>query len=109
MTADYIHAGVFVPLLQASEDADRFSFSPLGNSSTKLLYWDKEAYVSELLVSSGSPNTDTVDNQARSAADEAVAAAEGEGLVKPGKESDAKAKKRKAEAGNMSKPKKASN
>lgn len=72
-----------------------------------LAYWDGDAWASELVVSTGSPKLMPSDNPGRSAADEAAAAAEGEGLVKPGKESEAKVKKRKADAAATSKPKKA--
>ena len=98
--ADYVHAGVFVPVFNSTEETDRFTFSPLSNTATKLAYWDEEAYVSELVVSSGSPrpNVGSGDGQIPSAADRAAAAAENEGLVAPGKESEVKAKKRKAEA-----------
>ena len=51
MTADYVHAGVFVPVLDASQVNERFSFSPLGNAAVKLMYWDHEAWASELIVS----------------------------------------------------------
>ena len=56
--------------------------------------------MSELIVSSGSPrpNVASGDSQIPSAADRAAAAAENEGLLTPGKESEVKAKKRKAEA-----------
>ncbi|KAI4255499.1 MAG: hypothetical protein L6R42_006694 [Xanthoria sp. 1 TBL-2021] len=101
VTVDYVHAGVFVPVFTASDPAE-FCFNPLGNTATKLAYWDKEAYVSQLVVSSGSANLSAgaADPQAKSSADLAAAAAEGEGLVQPGKESEVKAKKRKAEAAN---------
>lgn len=49
----YIHAGVFVPVMNASTSPDRFTFSPLNNPSAKLMYWDEEGYVSELILSSG--------------------------------------------------------
>ncbi|KAL8796890.1 MAG: hypothetical protein Q9195_000973 [Heterodermia aff. obscurata] len=97
--ADYVHAGIFVPVFNSNEDTDRFTFSPLSNSATKLAYWDDEAYVSELMVSSGSPKqvANLGETQIPSAADRAAAAAENEGLLAPGKESEVKAKKRKAE------------
>ena len=95
-----MHAGIFVPVFKTTEETEQFAFSPLGSSATKLAYWDEEAYVSELMVSPGSPkpNVASGDGQVPSAADLAAAAAENEGLVAPGKESEAKAKKRKAEA-----------
>ncbi|KAL8863532.1 MAG: hypothetical protein Q9178_000213 [Gyalolechia marmorata] len=109
VTVDYVHAGVFVPVFTA-EDPDEFCFNPLSNTATKLAYWDKEAYVSQLAVSSGSPKLSkgAAESQAKSAADLAAAAAEGEGLVQPGKETEVKAKKRKAEAASSAaaKPKK---
>lgn len=110
VVVDYIHAGVFVPVFNPAEDPDEFCFSPLGNTTTKLAYWDKEAYVSEMVVSSGAPKQAAAgaDSQARSAADLAAAAAEGEGLIPPGKEGELKVKKRKAEAATAAaaKPKK---
>ena len=106
VTADYIHAGVFVPVFNASEETERFTFSPLGNTGTKLAYWDEGAWVSELVVSIGSPKIAAGEGQIRSATDQAAAAAESEGLLKPGKEVDARAKKRKAETNPTSKQKK---
>lgn len=46
----YIHAGVFVPSLNPTAANERFAFSPMGNPSLKLQYWDEEAYVTELIV-----------------------------------------------------------
>ena len=85
-----------------------FAFNPLGNTATKVQYWDEEAWASELVVSTGSPKlgSATSEGHVRSVADQAAAAAEGEGLVKPGKEADAKARKRKAEASAAAKQKK---
>ena len=57
-------------------------------------------------MSIGSPKLVASENQVRSAADQAAAAAENEGLLKPGKEVDARAKKRKAEANPAAKQKK---
>lgn len=112
VTADYIHAGVFVPVFNTTELTEKFTFSPLGNSATKLAYWDEEAWVSELMVSSSTPNLQqkiaTNENQLRSASDRAAAAAEKEGLVKPGKDTEIKIKKRKVEASDSSKAKKVS-
>ncbi|KAL9129993.1 MAG: hypothetical protein Q9217_001715 [Psora testacea] len=106
--ADYVHAGIFVPVLTSTEDTDRFSFSPLGNTATKLVYWDEEAWASELVVSTGLPGSDEANSNehVRSAADEAAAAAENEGLVKPARDTDAKAKKRKADTKDAMKQKK---
>lgn len=46
----YIHAGVFVPVLSPTPATKRFTFSPIGNLSIKLQYWDEEAYITELVV-----------------------------------------------------------
>lgn len=110
VTADYIHAGVFVPVFNIAGDTERYTFSPLSNPAAKLTYWDEDAWVSEHAVSSETQlQTATAsENHVRSASDRAAAAAENEGLVKPGKEIDAKAKKRKAETNDASKPKKVS-
>lgn len=48
----YIHAGVFVPVMDPPNSDDGFTFSPLNNPSMKLMYWDAEGYVSELKLSS---------------------------------------------------------
>lgn len=108
VTADYIHAGVFVPVFNPTESTEKFTFSPLSNPATKLAYWDDEAWVSELVVSSVTPKqtVSTTENQTRTAPDRAAAAAENEGLVKPGKENETKVKKRKAETNEATKPKK---
>lgn len=97
---------MFVPVFNASEETERFTFSPLGNTATKLAYWDEDAWASELVVSTGSPKLAAGEGQVRSAADQAAAAAENEGLLKPGKEADARVKKRKAEANAAAKQKK---
>lgn len=91
-----------------SEGTERFTFSPLGNTATKLAYWDEDAWASELVVSTGSLKMGSAasEGQIRSAADQAAAAAENEGLLKPGKEADARAKKRKAEVNAAAKQKK---
>lgn len=108
VTADYIHAGVFVPVFFSTGLSYPFAFSPLGNPTAKLQYWDEEAWASELVLSTGSPKLGTAasEGQVRSAADQAATAAAGEGLVKPGKEAEARAKKRKAEANAAAKQKK---
>lgn len=99
VTVSYVHAGIFVPVFNPVPGAEKFTFSPLGNTATKLAYWDEEAYVSELMLSTGGiEKASTASEGVGSAADKAAAAAEKEGLLKVGKESEAKAKKRKAEA-----------
>lgn len=97
-----------MPVFNATEASEKFTFSPLGNTATKLAYWDEQAWVSELIVSSTTPKQTAAahDNQVRSASDLAAAAAENEGLLKPGKETEAKAKKRKMEASDTTKQKK---
>lgn len=69
------------------------------------MYWDEQAWVSELAVSSITPKETILppENQVRSASDRAAAAAENEGLLK---ETEAKPKKRKVEASEMAKQKK---
>lgn len=108
VTACYIHAGVFVPVFNITTSNERFVFSPLGNTATKLAYWDEDAYVSELVVSEASDETSrkTLEARAKTATDRAVAAAEKEGLVAMGKETDMKAKKRKADVKDSAKTKK---
>ena len=108
VTADYIHAGVFVPVFNVQAGNENFTFSPLVNSATKLAYWDEEAWASELVVSSvtSEKKSNTSENQGKSATDRAAAAAENEGLLAPGKEAEMKAKKRKAEASAAAKQKK---
>lgn len=47
----YIHAGVFVPVMNPTASTERFTFSPLNNPAMKLMYWDEDAYANELTVS----------------------------------------------------------
>lgn len=47
----YIHAGVFIPVMNPSTSTNRFTFSPLNNQSLNLMYWDDEAFVTELTLS----------------------------------------------------------
>ncbi|KAI9877440.1 MAG: hypothetical protein M1830_003897 [Pleopsidium flavum] len=95
----YVHAGIFVPVFSPVPGTERFTFSPLGNTATKLAYWDDEAYVNELMLSTAEQEKGTTASETgTSAANKAAAAAEKEGLVTAGKESEAKVKKRKAEA-----------
>jgi RNA recognition motif-containing protein len=49
----YIHAGVFVPVINPAASTERFTFSPLSNPSLKLQYWDEDAYVGEVVVTMG--------------------------------------------------------
>ena len=87
---------------------EQFTFSPLSNTAIRLAYWDEDAFVSELVVSAP-PQEDSSkfnDTRVKSAADQAAVAAEREGLVAPGKETEPKTKKRKAEVKDTSKQKK---
>lgn len=76
--ASYIHAGVFVPVINPTPSTARFTFSPLNNAAMKLAYWDEDGYVTELVVS-----TEELDKKSKT-----------ESKTKEGE----KAKKRKAEA-----------
>ncbi|EAA60085.1 hypothetical protein AN4850.2 [Aspergillus nidulans FGSC A4] len=80
----YIHAGVFVPVMNPSESTEKFTFSPLNNPAMKLMYWDEDAYVMELTVST---------EPAPQGSDKPAAQQEGKA-----KEASDKAKKRKADA-----------
>lgn len=99
MLASYIHAGVFVPVLNPTPSTDRFTFSPLSNGAMKLAYWDEDAYVTELTVSTGEPESTNGNGNAngKSRADlSSTATADAEGLLKPSKDGE-KSKKRKAD------------
>lgn len=89
----YIHAGVFVPVLQApSAEFEKFTFSPLSNPAMKLMYWDEGAYASEMTVArEASADARSKENPNAKLA----AAAAGEGLVDAAK--GGVSKKRKAE------------
>ena len=84
----YIHAGVFVPVLNPTASTLRFTFSPLNNPAMKLAYWDEDAYVTELVVSAAD-NPSPVKSVK-------IPSAEKEGLMSI-KEAE-KSKKRKAES-----------
>jgi RNA-binding protein 5/10 len=55
----YIHPGVFVPVYNPPEEAERFTFLPLipVGGGMRLAYWDEEAYVSELVLNPTEENT----------------------------------------------------
>ncbi|KAK2829846.1 hypothetical protein FQN49_007197, partial [Arthroderma sp. PD_2] len=68
--ATYIHAGVFVPVLNlkptvstSTSEEERFTFSPLGNLAAKLAYWDEDAYASELKLATSEPSTGGISTQ----------------------------------------------
>lgn len=68
VTVSYIHPGVFVPVYNASSEANYFTFLPLTpvGGGMRLAYWDEEGYVSELEL--GNDNSDTADETRGSAA-----------------------------------------
>lgn len=94
----YIHAGVFVPVINHTASTEKFTFSPLNNPSLKLMYWDDEAYVKEFTVS-----TAELDNSQSQQKGEK--AGQTESSTKSNKDGD-KAKKRKAEPAASAGPKK---
>ena len=89
------------------EGWETFTFSPFGNTATRIQYWDDNAYASELVVTvpEEKPLQES-ESLVKSAADEAALAAQKEGLVAAGDEAEARAKKRKVEAKDSSKAKK---
>ena len=92
----YIHAGVFVPVLQPLNDhLASFSFSPLSNPALRLMYWDESAYASKLITSSPEQASEAKAKQTELA--RLAAAAANEGLVDDSKDGDSRAKKRKIE------------
>ncbi|KAL4884805.1 hypothetical protein BJY04DRAFT_215252 [Aspergillus karnatakaensis] len=82
----YIHAGVFVPVMNPVATTEQFTFSPLSNPAMKLMYWDEEAYVTELTVSTDSDSQQAPKNDKQVGQSEAKA-----------REATEKAKKRKAD------------
>ncbi|KAJ5768111.1 G-patch domain protein [Penicillium manginii] len=88
----YIHAGVFVPVMDPHPSTEHFTFSPLANPSLKLMYWDDEGYVTELMLSS--PEDDVGYDQTKS---DKTVAGQDEGQSKGQKDME-KVKKRKADA-----------
>ncbi|KAH6671756.1 hypothetical protein B0J14DRAFT_80316 [Halenospora varia] len=93
----YIHAGVFVPVLNAfGEDVSSYTFSPLSNTAVKLMYWDEAAYASELVTA---VDDEPLPHKRKETTEHSrlAAAAAYEGLLAPGKETESKQKKRKIE------------
>lgn len=83
------------------------TFSPLGNPTVKLAYWDENAYVAELMVNAEDDFTQQPATEAGSSERSPGAAlADKEGNMKPVKDSEIKSKKRKVEAGAASSNKK---
>ena len=73
----YIHAGVFVPVLQPlGPEFDRFTFNPLSNPALELMYWDEAAYASELITFIAQPSA-TKEREGEHARLAAAAAHEG--------------------------------
>jgi RNA recognition motif-containing protein len=92
----YIHAGVFVPVLQPlGDEFASFTFSPLSNRAVKLMYWDEAAYASELVT--GMADQLYVSKTKETEHAKLAAAAANEGLVGPNKEGEPRQKKRKVE------------
>ena len=95
---DYIHAGVFVPLIGPRDGhTERFSFSASANPSLRLKYWDDGAYVSELGLSVKNDTTIAADSKGNSNTVQNVDP-NNEGLVAVDEGSSGKAKKRKGDA-----------
>ncbi|KAG4033270.1 hypothetical protein MFRU_005g02830 [Monilinia fructicola] len=89
----YIHAGVFVPVLDVlNEESARFTFSPLSNSAVRLMYWDAAAYANEFCTVLPEVSMKKTDNER----DRLATAAANEGLVS-GKDGESRSKKRKME------------
>lgn len=87
----YIHGGVFVPVTNAPSDASHYTFSLSNNTSVQLKYWDEEAYVSELVLSTAE------DDAAQEQKANKITSNHGDGQAKDTKDSD-KGKKRRADA-----------
>ena len=98
----FVHTGVFVPVSERDPVPTKFTFSPLNNPSMRLTYWDEEAYLSELVLTTedtpfsqqlkeGSHSTTTGKPAGTNATGE-------DGVAKETKNND-KTKKRKAETG----------
>ena len=86
----YIHAGVFVPVLNPTPGIERFCFSPIGNPAVKLTYWDEGAYVTELAVSMPT-------GKSRDPAKSTTSALAADPGIKPAKDAEKSNKKRKAQ------------
>jgi len=58
ITISYIHPGVFVPVYNAPDEAEQFTFLPLTpvSGGMRLAYWDEEGYVSELVLNTAEEN-----------------------------------------------------
>lgn len=106
VTADYVHSGIFVPVSEDSPDIHRFTFSPMGNPATKLLYWDQEAWASELMLSDCSSAINELNSKRPWPGDIVAAPVESEDLAKLVTDPEGGLKKRKIEAKEVTKQKK---
>ena len=96
---DYIHAGVFVPLIGPRDGhTERFSFSATSNPSLRLKYWDDGAYVSELEITAGIEETKPAAIQGNQSV-APIPDPNKEGLIAIGDEGSGKSKKRKGDVG----------
>ena len=96
---DYIHAGVFVPLIGPRDGhTERFSFSASSDPSLRLKYWDDGAYVSELEVMANVGGTKAALSQGNQSAAPNPDPNK-EGLIAIGDEGSGKSRKRKGDAG----------
>ncbi|TKA82282.1 hypothetical protein B0A49_00435 [Cryomyces minteri] len=104
----YIHAGVFMPLYGSFlRDPEQYSFASSTDPSVRLRYRDADAYVSELVVSTGPPD----DSRRTTGAtvittNPATMSAMKETSISGGLEAPMKPKKRKAEAESLTSSKK---
>ncbi|KAI9808606.1 MAG: hypothetical protein M1825_003756 [Sarcosagium campestre] len=96
VSVNFIHSGVFVPVVDQGRGLEGWTFKPLNNPSLRLAYWDDRAYVSELKTSSDADEGHDAEERKRAADKrQRSSAADKEGLVKDAKDSDGKGKKRK--------------
>ena len=97
----FVHTGVFVPVSERDPVSTRLTFSPLNNPSMRLTYWDEEAYLSELVLTTEDIPfiQNSKEGSYSTTGKPASTNATGEdGVVKETKSND-KTKKRKAETG----------
>ncbi|KAI9675065.1 MAG: hypothetical protein M1817_001471 [Caeruleum heppii] len=95
VTLSFIHTGVFIPAYNYDSSLEKFTFSPLNNPAMKLVYWDEQAYVSELVLAAPSNSAPAVDDV--TGPTKRPGASDADGLVKSVKENEGKVKKRKAD------------
>ncbi|KAI0999079.1 hypothetical protein K3495_g9117 [Podosphaera aphanis] len=95
----YIHAGVFVPIIQQLKEEDlKFTFSPLSNTSIRLMYWDEAAYASELVTAVAPETLQPIDKEPKNA--RSASLNQSEELVPAAKDGEPRPKKRKIEKEN---------